>query len=128
MREQAGFNSSCERQRILLRGHNYMSEGQLVEDVNRKVLDLAHRHGVPFVPLTVMGGGVMEWRRDRERHLHMHAGFVSDRSMPTTLAVGGGGGQCRGHVSTPIDLLNLAAVLARQRFPANYKLTVEAAA
>lgn len=25
----------------------------------------------------VMGGGIMEWRRERDRHLHLHSGFVA---------------------------------------------------
>lgn len=120
-----GFNSGWgERQRILLRGHNYMSEGQLVEDVNRRVLAIAQRNNVPFAPLSVMGGGVMEWRRDRDRHLALHSGFVTDRAAAAGWA-GGGGGASRGP-SCPLDLLNLASVLARQRFPPNYRITVMA--
>ncbi|GLC68199.1 hypothetical protein PLESTF_000659300 [Pleodorina starrii] len=125
---RGGVPGSSERQRIVIRGHNYGSEGQLMEECNREILALAHKHGLPFEAPTCMGGGVMEWRRDRDRHLHLHSGFVMDRALP--LAAGGmaGGGLVApangGRPASAMDLLNLAAALARQSFPTTYKITV----
>ncbi|KAG2438355.1 hypothetical protein HYH02_010811 [Chlamydomonas schloesseri] len=122
-----GTTVGTERQRILIRGHNYGSEGQLMEECNREILGMSQRHGVPFEAPTVMGGGVMEWRRDRDRHLHLHSGFVMDRSLPSAGMLGGLGPAAMGGSGRPasaMDLLNLAAALARQSFPPTYKITV----
>ncbi|EFJ43167.1 hypothetical protein VOLCADRAFT_119187 [Volvox carteri f. nagariensis] len=121
---RGGGAPGSERQRILIRGHNYGTEGQLMEECNREILSLAHKHAVPFEAPTCMGGGVMEWRRDRDRHLHLHSGFVMDHTLPMAT---GGGGLMPANGSRPasaIDLLNLAAALARQSFPPTYKITV----
>ncbi|KAG2492790.1 hypothetical protein HYH03_008950 [Edaphochlamys debaryana] len=111
----------AERQRIVIRGHNYGSEGQLMEEANREIMSLVQKHGVAFEAPTVMGGGVMEWRRDRDRHLHLHSGFVVDRALPLGLGPGGPSGA---RPASAMDLLNLAAALARQTFPPTYKITV----
>ncbi|GIL49609.1 hypothetical protein Vafri_5940 [Volvox africanus] len=115
-----------ERQRILIRGHNYGSEGRLMEECNREILSIAEKHELAFEVPTCMGGGVMEWRRDRDRHLHLHSGFVMDRALPLPPAAGamvaGNGNGNRPASAT--DLLNLAAALARQSFPPTYKVTV----
>ncbi len=98
---------------------------------------LARKHNVPFEAPTVMGGGVMEWRRDRDRHLHLHSGFVMDRALPSAAAMGFGAGAAGaaaaaasaataagGRPASAADLLNLAAALARQSFPPTYKIAV----
>ena len=54
----------------------------------------------------VLGGGIMEWRRDRDRHLHIHSGFAQ---IPGASA---------------LDILNLASVIAKQYFPVQYKVTL----
>lgn len=95
---------------MLVRGRNYCSEQQLVDDTNRKIVALAAQRGVPISQLTVMGGGIAEWRRDRDRHLYLHSGFVSSGSA-AMLALGTGN-------ATSVDLLNLTSVLARQHFGA----------
>lgn len=92
-----------------------------------QILGQSQRNNVPFEAPTVMGGGVMEWRRDRDRHLHLHSGFVMDRSLPSAGMLSGLGPTAMGGSGRPasaIDLLNLAAALARQSFPPTYKITV----
>jgi hypothetical protein len=42
-----------DRQRILVRGHNYATEGKLVEDLNRKMMQLSARHGLAAEPIEV---------------------------------------------------------------------------
>jgi len=101
-----------DKQRILLRGRNYCSEAQLIEDVNRKMMALAARFGVTAEPLEIMGGGVMEWRRDRDRHLHIHSGFISP-----------GPSYAPGKPASVGEMLNLASVLARQQLPAHFKVS-----
>lgn len=62
-----------------------------------------------------MGGGVMEWRRDRDRHLRIHSGFV--------------GPQAPSGVSVPAavaELLSLAAVLTKQSLPTHFHVTISA--
>ncbi len=63
----------------------------------------------------VMGGGVMEWRRDRDRHLHLHSGFVADAGAPPP-----------GRPASPTELLNLAAVLTRQSLPPHFRISLDA--
>ncbi|GLI64641.1 hypothetical protein VaNZ11_007953 [Volvox africanus] len=127
LRDQSA-RGGAERQRILIRGHNYGSEGRLMEECNREILNLAEKHDLAFEAPTCMGGGVMEWRRDRDRHLHLHSGFVMDRALPLPLAAGAmlaGNGNGNGNrPASAMDLLNLAAALARQSFPPTYKVTV----
>ncbi|GFR49603.1 hypothetical protein Agub_g11673 [Astrephomene gubernaculifera] len=130
LQDRSGRAAGSERQRILIRGHNYCSEGQLVEECNREILSLSQKHAVPMETPTVMGGGVMEWRRDRDRHLHLHSGFVMDRSLPAAAMGLGGAGMAgaaaaaAGRPASAMDLLNLAAAVVRQSFPPTYKITV----
>jgi hypothetical protein len=63
--------------------------------------------------LDVMGGGVAEWRRERDRHLHLREGYAGSSSG----AGGGGPGGARAQ-----ELLSLAAVLVRQALPLNFKV------
>jgi hypothetical protein len=58
-----------------------------------------------------MGGGVMEWRRDRERHLQLQQGFVQASGTASGM-------------SAP-DLLNLAAAMAKQALPIHYKVCLQ---
>jgi hypothetical protein len=55
----------------------------------------------------------MEWRRDRDRHLHIHSGFISPSSVPGA-----------GRPACTAELLNLAAVLTRQGLPPHYKVSI----
>ncbi|KIZ02453.1 hypothetical protein MNEG_5504 [Monoraphidium neglectum] len=103
----------CGRQKLLVRGGNYASEGKLLERLHRQLLAAASAHGVPPEPLEPIGGGVMEWRRERDRHLHLHSGFLSKHA-------GGQGGPM-----TAQEVLNLAGVLTRPSLPMHYKLTSE---
>eukprot|EP00195_Chlamydomonas_chlamydogama_P003391 CAMPEP_0202914298 /NCGR_PEP_ID=MMETSP1392-20130828/62740_1 /ASSEMBLY_ACC=CAM_ASM_000868 /TAXON_ID=225041 /ORGANISM="Chlamydomonas chlamydogama, Strain SAG 11-48b" /LENGTH=503 /DNA_ID=CAMNT_0049605899 /DNA_START=304 /DNA_END=1814 /DNA_ORIENTATION=- len=66
------------KQRILIRGQNCCTEAAIMETLNRKMMQVAALHGMLPELLQVMGGGICEWRRDRDRHLHMHSPFVSD--------------------------------------------------
>ncbi|KAL6758339.1 hypothetical protein V8C86DRAFT_2600051 [Haematococcus lacustris] len=102
-----------DRQRILLRGHNYCCEASLLEDVNQKMAAISAQRGLAMEAVEVMGGGVMEWRKDRDRHVHLHSGFVSHCSMPV------------GRPASAAELLNLAGVLARQGLASHYKLSIE---
>ena len=54
--------------------------------------------------LMVMGGGIMEWRRDRDRYLHLHSGYCVDTSPD----------------SRPEDLLTMAALLVKESLPFGY--------
>ncbi len=53
----------------------------------------------------------MEWRRDRDRHLQLHSGFVRASGVASGM-------------SAP-DLLNLAAAMAKQALPIHYKVCLE---
>lgn len=44
-----------DRQRILVRGHNYATEGKLVEDLNRQMIQLSAQHGLPVEVIEVRG-------------------------------------------------------------------------
>lgn len=77
-------------------------------------MSTAAAHGLPVEPLETLGGGVMEWRRDRDRHLQLHSGFVSRASG----AAAGPG--------SAAEVLNLAAVLTRQSLPMTHKVSSEA--
>lgn len=55
----------------------------------------------------------MEWRRDRDRNLQIHSGFISHSSVPGP-----------GRPACPAELLSLAAVLARQGLPPHYKVSI----
>jgi hypothetical protein len=85
--------------------------------VSSQVLALCQRHGLPFEALSLMGGGVMEWRRDRERHCNLQSGFVVDRVLP-----GAAPGQPR--TACAADLLHLAASLLRQYLPPTHCIKV----
>lgn len=102
-----------DKQRILVRGRNYCSEAQIVEDINRKMVQLAGQKNCTTEHLEVMGGGVMEWRRERDRHLHLHSGFT-----------------CTPHIAvaqpaTWQEILNLAAVLTKQHLPVHFKVSIQ---
>ncbi len=73
---------------------------------------VASQRGCAVEVLEVMGGGVMEWRRERDRHLHLHSGYSA---VPSASAPG--------KPASGLELLNLAAVLAKQQLPVNFKVS-----
>ncbi|MEW5318774.1 MAG: hypothetical protein WDW38_009967 [Sanguina aurantia] len=102
------------RMKIIVRGRNPPHKCSLLDDVTRQVQKIASMNGVPPEPLQLMGGGVMEWRTDRDRHLHIHSGYVSDPSaFNRQIGV------------APVDLLNLTSVLTSQQLPLHYKVTID---
>lgn len=104
------IKGQSDKEKILIRGRNYQSEGKMVEDMNCKITQLCQTYNLPLEPLHLMGGGIMEWRRDRDRHLHIHSGFVNTMGQR---------GTCVG------ELMSLAAVLTKQYFPIHYKVTTD---
>lgn len=78
-----------------------------------QLLAIAAQNDVPAEPLETIGGGVMEWRRDRDRHLHLHSAFVAPHSS------GPNGPMTTGEV------LSLAGVLTKQSLPIHYKVTLD---
>ncbi len=58
----------------------------------------------------------MEWRRERDRHLHLHAGFTCANTL------GAGAGLAK--PASPHELLSLAAVLTKQNLPMHFKVRV----
>lgn len=99
-------------QRLLVRGRNGCSRAAVVEGVQLEVQQQARLHGMALPQVEAVGGGVMEWCRDRDRQLQMHSGFVS--------AAGAGG---TGGMTVP-GLLKLAAVMAKQALPMHYSCRV----
>lgn len=71
-------------------------------------MQLSIQHGLRSETLLIMGGGIMEWRRDRNRWLKLHSGYCSD-----------------GTAVKAEDLLNLAAVLVRSSLPAGCTVSLE---
>jgi hypothetical protein len=107
LRDHAG------RQKLFVRGRNYASEGKLLEGLHRQVLAAASAHGVPPEPVEPVGGGVAEWRRNRDRHLHLHSAYAAPRA-------GAPGGPM-----APAEVLGLAGVLTKQSLPIHYRVTTE---
>lgn len=101
-----------QRQALLVRGRNFTSQEELYGTVVKEISSMASERGVAQVAAELLGGGIMEWRRDRDRHLHLHSGFTSPTPCP-------GGPACAA------DVLNLAAVLTRQQLPMTYKVSVD---
>ncbi|GBF98655.1 hypothetical protein Rsub_11649 [Raphidocelis subcapitata] len=98
------------RQKLLVRGANYASEGKLLEGLHRQVLAAAAARGVPAEPLELVGSGVMEWRRDRDRCLQLHSPLVPPRAGGRSMA--------------PAEVLSLASVLTQQSLPCTYRCSV----
>lgn len=97
------------KQKLLIRGHNHSTEASLVEEANRQMLQLSAQHGLPVEMMEMIGSGVMEWRRDRDRHLRIHSGVVS---APDTAGM------------KASELINLAGVLTKQSLPIHYKVSI----
>lgn len=76
-----------------------------------------------------MGGGVMEWRRERDNHLHIRSTYVAPTHPTATPAFSAAGqvGGGRAGPATPRELLSLAAVMAQQQLPAHFRVTCEGA-
>ncbi|KAF8060056.1 hypothetical protein HT031_004995 [Scenedesmus sp. PABB004] len=106
LRDRAG------RTKLLVRGANYASDAKLVEGLHRQMMAACAGHDVRAETIEVVGGGVMEWRRHRDRHLHISGGYVAPAS--------GAGGP-----STAGEVMSLAAVLTKQHLPMHYKVTSE---
>lgn len=97
------------QERIIVHGHNHCSDASLMENVNRKVLQVSGLRGPGA--LLALGGGIMEWRRDRDRYLQLHSGYCTDIN--------------HGGVSKPSALLNLAAMLVKDSLPDGYEVAVD---
>lgn len=106
LRDRAG------RQKLLVRGANYASDAKIVEGLHRQMMAACAAHDVCAEAIEVVGGGIMEWRRHRDRHLHISGGYVGPASGP-------------GGPSTGSEVMNLAAVLTKQHLPMHYKVTSE---
>eukprot|EP00878_Enallax_costatus_P004817 GHUV01005069.1.p1 GENE.GHUV01005069.1~~GHUV01005069.1.p1 ORF type:complete len:604 (+),score=195.01 GHUV01005069.1:379-2190(+) len=65
IRDRAG------RQKLLVRGANYASDARLVEGLHRQMMSACAAHDITAETIEVVGGGMMEWRRHRDRHLHI---------------------------------------------------------
>ena len=74
----------------------------------------AASQAVPVEPLERDAGGVMEWRRDRDRHLHLHSAYVSPHA-----AAGPNGPM------TMAEVLTLVGVMTKQSLPIHYKVTTD---
>ncbi len=77
-----------------------------------QMLMAAGANNVTPEALESCGGGTMEWRRDRDRHLSIHSGYVQPHSTATG-------------AMTAMEVMNLACVLTKQHLPMHYKVTVE---
>ncbi|KIY91908.1 hypothetical protein MNEG_16055 [Monoraphidium neglectum] len=78
-----------------------------------QLMSTAAANDVTAEPLEVVGGGVMEWRRDRDRHLHLHSAYVTPAGRGPN-----------GPMSTA-EVLNLAGVLTKQSLPIHYKVSTD---
>lgn len=67
---------------------------------------------VPAAPVELIGGGIMEWRRERDRHLHLSAGYLAAHPAP-------------GGPSNAGEVMDIAAALTRQALPCHFRVSVE---
>ncbi len=100
-------SSRQQRQALLVRGRNGSSQGATIEAARHEMMQVCAQHAAPAEQLEVLGGGVMEWRRDRDRFLELQSGFLC----------GAAGGSM-----SAADLLNLAAAMVKQALPMHYKV------
>jgi len=57
-----------------VRGRNGATEAQLVKGMLKEVADACGRQRLPPADLAVLGGGTMEWCRERDRLINVIAG------------------------------------------------------
>jgi hypothetical protein len=75
-----------------------------------QVAELGSRRLVHTAFVELQGSGVMEWRRDRDRHLHLTCTNVY---------------HCAGVSMSPKDLGRVAGVLAKKHLPMHYKVAAD---
>ncbi len=67
-------NGAAARARPQVRGRNGATEAQLVKGMLKEVADACGRQRLPPADLAVLGGGTMEWCRERDRLINVIAG------------------------------------------------------
>lgn len=97
--------------KLLVRGKNLSSEPQLLQAAHKEVAQVCSTRRVPPVTTQLVGGGVMEWSRDRDRYLNVSEGRVVMGSHSS--------------VQTKGDVARLAGALTRCSLPMHYHITVE---
>ncbi|GAB4822735.1 hypothetical protein N2152v2_009781 [Parachlorella kessleri] len=107
-------------QRYLVRGRSKASPAVLVEEVTHEAAVVSRREGLPQVVIELVGCGVMEWREDTDRHLHLSAAPSSGDSLN-----GGASGGAFSPKKGPTlgDVTGLAASLVRQVLPCHFQIT-----
>ncbi|KAK9824568.1 hypothetical protein WJX72_011385 [[Myrmecia] bisecta] len=102
------------RNRLLIRGKAQSSEGQLVQRVSHEVMQVIAEQRLPNVMVTLLGSGIMEWSRERDRRLDVYQGRV----------VKGGDAS----IMSSMDVARLAGALTRASLPMHYHICVESVA
>jgi hypothetical protein len=106
------FSATSARKRSFVVFADLLSSCLLRLPLLLQMMAACAAHDVCAEAIEVVGGGIMEWRRHRDRHLHISGGYVAPAS--------GLGGP-----STGMEVMNLAAVLTKQHLPMHYKVTSE---
>ncbi|EFN59520.1 hypothetical protein CHLNCDRAFT_56794 [Chlorella variabilis] len=116
------------RTRFIVRGRSGATPAQLLEAANQEAAGASRSGALPAVMVEVVGAGVMEWREDTERELHL---------MPSILPPGGVGldaTRTAGGPDSPTksaylgDMSGLTASLVRQALPCHFRITTSGSA
>ncbi|KAL4853598.1 hypothetical protein ACK3TF_005430 [Chlorella vulgaris] len=116
------------RTRFIVRGRSGATPATLLESASLEAAEASRSGPLPAVVVEIVGAGIMEWREDTERELHL---------MPITLPPGqvasldpGRGGMPSGGSPTKAaflgDVTGLTASLVRQALPCHFRITTAA--
>lgn len=106
-------NDQGGHHKMVVRGKNFSNEGKLVEQVRQELASVCAERGVGHVAVHLVGSGVMEWSRDRDRRLKVMEGRVVRGSDAS--------------ITTESDVAQLACALTRGNLPMNYQVIVQCA-
>lgn len=109
--------------RFVVRGRAGATSATLLAEVKAEAAAASRSAGASPATVEVVGDGVMEWREDTERHLH-----VMPSTLPSDGRAGGGGSPTKVPSSFLGDVCGLAASLARQALPCHFRITTAASA
>lgn len=104
-------------QRYLVRGRSGASPAELAEEAAQEAAAACRRKALPEATIELVGDGVMVWREDTDRHLHVAAAPNAEECLS-----GGAPGTPK-RAASKGDVTGLAASLVRQELPSHFQVS-----
>jgi hypothetical protein len=123
-------STATNRQRMLVRGRPKATAQELLQEAISQAAEACAQNNLPYVSISIIGGGEMEWREDTDRHLMVSpAPKYLNMKLKSMNRISGGGSGLGGSPPDPApsgDVCALAASLLHQALPLHFTISTRA--